>query len=282
MELNLGSYLYGLAHEAKKNAFYADWLKNRGDQYLIFDNGADELGEGMKGDELWQLILQIQPNEIILPDVLGDTDATIKNSEEFYIEYVHPAFIRGDEYLPSIMAVPQGLTFDDYMRCYQKFSDWSAVDVIGIPYDIEFDIPGFPEYDSSSVFADDTKTIKRAKRRLNLLRYLRPSGRLSQPIHLLGMNNLSELRAHQREHSHLIRSNDTTAPFAAAHALRDWTGGESGEKDWPALDFEADLYPSIRRIAQNNLWEYFKACGDIKAIYHLGQYEWGGAPGVRD
>lgn len=263
-ELNVGSYYYGLAHEAQKNEWYLNYLKGqvKNCNYVILDNAADELGEGMTGDGLWDLVQNLGPSELILPDVLQDSEATLKNSHDFYNKYLTSGTTHRGK---SLMAVPQGSTLRSWWDCFDDFNNWDAVDVLGIPYDIEFDVPA-DEFvlPLSLVSLADTKTVKRAKRRLNLVRYLYAGGQLNKPIHLLGMNNLSELRAHNRDHGHLIRSNDTTAPFASN---RVWIDGDSGEKNWTPLDFDVEWTAREYRMALRNLFSYIGACNDLRAMY---------------
>ena len=255
--LNIGSYVYGLAHECTEKPHY-QWDLKTDSRFTILDNGADELGEGMSGADLYDLMLWIEPEELILPDVLGNKEQTIENSTKF-----HKDFLSKKTRPDSLMAVPQGLTYDDWITCYNHFLKWDEVDVLGIPYDIEFDIPG------REVREGLTKTEKRARRRLALVKFLDEWDQLRKPLHLLGMNNLWELGNYDRFES--VRSTDTTAPFAAAIAGRKWSTNLSGEKDWPALDFNSRVEEDTMELILNNLYEYAKTCGDLEAMYRVGK-----------
>lgn len=273
-ELNVGSIAYGLAHEAQKHQHYKSYLTTQAvsGKHVILDNAADELGEGMTGQGLFDLACEIRPRELILPDVLQDTEATLRNTFDFYKQFFE--FSMKTEI--QFMVVPQGKTFEDWMHCFGQFKHWNKHSVWGIPYDIEFDVPvdldcpsADPRFWRSRVFDTDSKTIKRAKRRLNLVRYLYDYGHVDREIHLLGTNNLSELRAYKRLNEPTIRSNDTTAPFAAASADRLWLCGDSGEKDWLALDFDVEWDLDARKRANYNLFEYILACDDVQAMYNF-------------
>ena len=246
-ELNVGSFKYGLAHEALKNEEYKNYLESSASEYFtILDNGADELGEGLSGSELLDLAEYIVPSELILPDVLGDSEATLKNSYDFLTKY------RTSLVGLSLMAVPQGKTLNEWVTCFRRFNEDPSINTIGVPYDIDFDVTQelFSQEDYGSIVSyldrvpslrlctvdeSSTKTKKRARRRLNLVRLLFKFGLVSKPIHLLGMNDLWELDQYSKIQTKLIRSNDTTAPFACSK--RRWEYLDSGEKDWPALDF---------------------------------------------
>lgn len=260
MDLNVGSMNFGLAHEAQRDETYRDFLRSYPDKFLILDNAADELGEGMKGQPLWDLILDIQPDEMILPDVLENTEKTLENSNAFLKEF------QPKKEFPemSIMAVAQGENWSEWLLCYKEWYYNDQVDVIGIPYDIDFSV-------KSSRFNPPSRTLTRATNRLTLIQELEDRDLLGKEVHLLGMNNLWELRTHELMGLPAIRSNDTTAPFAAAQVSRKWETGDSGEKDWPAMDFDLKFTETEKEMAVHNLLEYFSACGDTRAAYQLGK-----------
>jgi hypothetical protein len=138
------------------------------------------------------------------------------------------------------MAVIQGTTLDEWIN---ELYFWLAnpdVSLIGIPYDINFEVP-----DEKKM---STKARQWAYRRTYLLQQactLRMNSWGDKRIHLLGMNDLCEFQMMRASVDpivlSLIRSNDTTAPYAAAAADRMFMMENdvltSGEKDWPSLDF---------------------------------------------
>lgn len=284
MYLNVGSLFYGLAHEAQKSEKYKSWLTKRASEHhrdVILDNAADELGVGLAGQGLFDLANEIKPQELILPDVLQDSEQTLKNTFDFYNTFFDEV---SEQSRPRFMVVAQGETLEEYLYCLKEFYAWGKYDVLGVPYDIEFDVPadGFTQavnletlknFDGLSfVSPEDTRTVKRAKRRLNLIRYLQKLNLLVKPIHLLGMNNLKELKAYQYSTArNWIRSNDTTAPFAAAKTELTWSLGESGEKNWDALDFEVNWTIEQERVARRNLFFYVEACNDLRAMYQFAE-----------
>jgi hypothetical protein len=262
--------MYGLAHEAKDSAEYLYTLRERGDRYLILDNGADELGTGMTGEDLADLIEAVEPNELILPDVLEDSDATIHASEEFYRNYRGLLKAHGTTGDMKLMAVAQGQDLASFLRCYRRWVNWSSVKILGIPYDIEF----WTQEDLTEEGHDYSKAEVHALKRLQLLTYLKREGLIKKPIHLLGINNLWELRQYRQQRVNelqgLIRSNDTTAPFAGAMAGKDFRNGDDLEKDWPRLDFKAEWGEKQSELVIWNLHQYFTAAGDNEALFNLG------------
>ncbi len=265
-ELATGSMLYGLAHEALQSEVYKKFLGQH-QRYLILDNGADELGTGLSGTELYQLMREVNASEIILPDVLGNPELTKNNSEVFY-----SSFLQGDEEVLSrvnVQAVAQGMTHEAFLECYLHWLECDYVDVIGIPYDIEFDSKYYGEGESNR----DTspRSVVRGVRRLEFIEYIHTRGMVGKPLHLLGYNSMWELHELTRRNYRYVRSNDTTAPFAAAFneiSFADMDGGRY--KNWSAMDFKAILYGEKYNLAIKNLHLYYRACGDMDAILNLG------------
>lgn len=259
-EWDLGSLSYGLAHEALRSENYLQRLKDiaMGPRYLILDNGADELGVGLDGDEFYSLIQEVKPQEMILPDVIGDPFETLKRGR---------AFLDRDLEGTTVMAVAQGLNFDEWINCYLSWTSDSRVDVIGVPYDIEFDVR--PE--QMGDLDQFTRTELRTLRRYNLVSYLSSHDLARKPVHLLGMNGLEEFRLHVVSGFPFIRSNDTTAPFGSALAGRTWEDGDSGPRDYPSLRFDASR-EEMMKVGPSvfyNLLAYFSACNDLDALVNL-------------
>jgi hypothetical protein len=270
--------MYGLAYEALGNKHYLATLYNRGGRYLILDNTADELGERFTGAALAYLINEIRPEELILPDTIGDSQKTFENSKIFYYEWLFGTALleRG----MKLMGVAQGADLASFLKCYRSWVNWKPVKVIGIPYDIEFwtseEVYGPTDPPMDIMWGEGKAAASgaeiHARKRLEILTYLKKQGLIKKPIHLLGTNNLWELRQCQdNELQGLIRSNDTAAPFAAAMADKDFREGQDHDKDWPRLDFSAEWKDDKQvELAVGNLYEYFTAADDSRALFNLG------------
>lgn len=106
-------------------AFYEQIGKNKDNgKYLIMDNGVIE-GDQRPIEELVKKALMIGADELILPDVFLDKDATLEKSYEA-LRYVKDNFPIG------LMAVPQGKDLDEWLDCANAMLDWD-IDCIGIP-----------------------------------------------------------------------------------------------------------------------------------------------------
>lgn len=116
-----------LAHLLGQDEGYTEFYKLLGkdkDKYLIMDNGVIE-GDQRPITELVKKAMYVGADELILPDVFMDKEATIEKSYAA-LQYIHGNFpIR-------VMAVPQGKTIDEWLECAITMIDWD-IDCIGIP-----------------------------------------------------------------------------------------------------------------------------------------------------
>ena len=130
---------YALAHECLKDPklvkFYA-----KSDKTVILDNGADEIKEGLGGKPLQELIEQIKPDYCILPDVLEEAELTRERSLEFLSNATKL------KHQPKWMAVIQGKTLEEWTNELFFWMSHPSVSLIGIPYDINFEVPNEPKY----------------------------------------------------------------------------------------------------------------------------------------
>lgn len=275
-ELDLGSGgTYGLAHIALKSEVYRDRLKSQkaSGRYVLLDNAADELQVGMNGNAFYDLIMDVKPDEVIAPDVLQDAEATLKNTKQFLEEFKVPRGMK-------VMAVAQGRNFTEFLDCYTTWLEDPRVDVVGIPYDIEFRSNPFSSSDTEGPSRDKAlNSYRRGFRRVELVGELCEKELVAKPIHLLGMNNLWELSLYQKfgEDRGVIFRNDTTAPFAAAFNDVSWESvicpllarGPS-DKNWPALDFDSKIESDeLWDMVRTNLLAYFSAASDHEAMRAL-------------
>ena len=116
-----------LAHLIGKDEKYTEFYKQIGkdsSKYLIMDNGVVE-GDQRPITEIVKKAIYVNANEIILPDVMLDKDATLEKSYDA-LQYIK------DNFPLKIMAVPQGKTIDEWLDCAITMIDWD-IDCLGIP-----------------------------------------------------------------------------------------------------------------------------------------------------
>lgn len=184
--MSLSSYHLLIATEVFRNL--QDWTRKarlwrkRGD-FIILDNGAPEEG-AMPLNLLLEIAEDIRPDEIVLPDVIDDSEATLQ--------------VLGDNYcairrIPERQRffVPQGLSLDERVDCLKR-----------APF--RFGTLGIPKRSKVNIHGSRVNAVK-------------PFIEGNWNIHLLGFlgNPLTELEQ-VRAIAHRIRGVDSAAPAAFA------------------------------------------------------------------
>lgn len=117
-----------LAHLIGKDKEYTDFYKEIGStkgKYLIMDNGVIE-GNPRPIEEIVQKAIMVGADEIVLPDVFRDMNATLE------LSYAALQYVKMDFPQLKVMVVPQGNSLDEWMTCAMAMLDWD-IDCIGIP-----------------------------------------------------------------------------------------------------------------------------------------------------
>jgi len=213
-----------IASHCVKNALYKEFfvnmrLKNR---YSILDNGAFEEGKAIDFEVYKELVSQLQPNMLVLPDVVNDMKETLKASEKFMKQY--DELCTGGLY--SIMGVLQGNTVAEYMECLNEFNQFEVIETIGIPYHL-FYRPLFIEKN-------------------NIIEFCEHNG---LEIHILGLPNPFEV-VELAKYSDVIKSIDTSLPIVSGKYLKDFSLQTWGRERLNINDEYADnqVNAAIRNI----------------------------------
>lgn len=123
----LSDYHLTLAHLALESDEYVSFYKDRvskGD-FVILDNSAHELGEGLDVDTCIKVAKAMNACEMVLPDKIGDGEITLKMAKESLDK------VRAQLPGTQVMAVPQGKTIYEYKKCLEGLLN-IGVDTIGI------------------------------------------------------------------------------------------------------------------------------------------------------
>lgn len=174
--------------------FYRRVRDNYADHLTILDwqhigAGQPEHTANNTLDRFFAVAIELQPHEIIIPDVFGDHYATLVSAQN-WIDYwcMHTPAPFDAEYRPTFMFIPQGANFADWLSCLSDglgmFGEW--VDTIGI-----------------------AKAVEQWTPRINVLPHVNG---LNRKIHMLGVwKGVSEMFGHED-----VRSWDTSLPIAFA------------------------------------------------------------------
>lgn len=118
-----------LAHLIAENEKYATkyaYIKEELEAYLLMDNGAAENSQ-LCNEELLECYYKVLPDEMVLPDVLLNKDATIESTMKGlqYFKYTHQ--------LPcNFMAVPQGETLEEWAECAEVLIQCKDINSFGV------------------------------------------------------------------------------------------------------------------------------------------------------
>ena len=203
----INDYTYVLLHKFIEDPEYYNAVKDimnvgasTGTSHQVYlDNSCFELGTSLSNELLYEWCQKLLPSVVILPDTLGNKEATISQTNEFLASYPDTAGYG--------MAVIQGDSPDEMLECYQEFRDQRVGDyeqdiyMIGIPF-----VYSWVEKDP----------LTQARERIKLLKLLKDSRIVdrNRAHHLLGTWYAGEF-AFYRDY-HWIRSIDTSNPVMAA------------------------------------------------------------------
>lgn len=241
---------YVLAQLYKNNPKYREYVtqaKKQG-RFLVCDNGAGDEGEVVGKEELFEIMTEIRPNEIIPTDVLFNHEETLENFN-WFVEKMKRLKIKGT----SIFACPQGNTIDNYQLCYKEMEKESLVSVIGwskktLPYVLYKDLK------------DRDQFIAEARNRF----YLKVQNKIEKPVHCLGMGDPREFLLYKR--NILMRSTDSCYAILSAINGIDLSKNEQFAKRIPTPVNYFDLEMSDEQIllAQKNIKFVKKCCEPIR------------------
>ena len=235
---------YALAHEMTSDKIIDQY---RGYSDLILDNGADELGEGQGGHRLTYLAGRLQPEILILPDVLHDDKKTHKRGKKYLTK------IREAGYKGKTMAVVQATTYDEFVDSY--FSWEGHVDSIGVTYDTKI------------IVNQSEHRVFPWSNRLTLLEQFSTNFAFTEgTVHLLGTLDVEEMYYLMRKDRfegvrYLVGSHDTTAPWACDTRFKTTGPIHFGRaKDWKPQDFHSVFKGERLKVAHWNVACYLTAC----------------------
>ena len=115
-----------LTHLVEEDEAYRNMAINY-NGYKILDNSLIELDGAMSMKNVLDAAELMGADEVVLPDVFMDGEATIKRTTEALEEYAEEL----KRY--KTMAVVHGKTEDEWLRTFLYFSERPDVDVLGIP-----------------------------------------------------------------------------------------------------------------------------------------------------
>lgn len=172
------------------------------DQYVIMDNGAAE-NHPIDHEELVHKALEFEPNELALPDVLGESAQTIVRSREFHRKYSDLLLHRDIQ----LGVVAQGHDVVEAQYTVDRFADIFGTSIKTI-------------YLPRLLVTHETPTA-----RIELARRIYETHGDKYQIHLFGCSRYWPAEVVAAKRYHYIRSIDTSLPFNYAYYGRLLKGG---------------------------------------------------------
>lgn len=232
-EFHLGYHLV-LAHKCLEDPSYLSFYQTLRDlgHFIILDNGAAEMQSSIPFERVMEVAARLQPDEIVMPDELGNGDATMTYFDSWENEVP----------LRKRMGVPQGRSWDEWRNCLHHMLR-AGVHTIGVAKRYE-------------AFAGG---------RLSAVKYFMEQSDHGTPYyetvdtHLLGCysNPIWEIMQ-MRSVFDSVRGIDTAAPFA--HAQANLGMGKDGRYGHIGYAWNE---PFNEDCARHNITEVLQTCTSL-------------------
>lgn len=213
---------------------YKNFYKNT-NRYHILDNSAFEfqfIDGGFDLDYFIDIINEVKPSTIVIPDVIANKDKTIESFKTFPFEKL--------TYTPLTMGVVQGETFEELKECFEFMNE--NADIVSLVFHS-------PAYQTLGY---ETKDLNNTHGRIYFYESIRDE--LKKPLHLLGCSTPTEFKYYKED----VMTIDTANPIQWAIL-----GEELNLKEKPNCVLDRDVITSTtknKNMVLNNIKEFRKLC----------------------
>jgi DNA-binding Lrp family transcriptional regulator len=219
---------------------YRDYVKQAvtADTFSILDNGAFEKAANYDGIYLVDLAKTVGISEVVVPDVLGDSEQTIAKFQEFIDELEYSEWN-----VRQYMVVVQGKTYEDCCAFIDEVIYMKGRYGLG-----GFTTLGIPKHLCKTTEGNE---IRRSSIRLRLANYIKSKYQYDRfQIHFLGANPawISEI-AHLETYG--VRSIDTSMPYV--YAFQDLDMSVPYVQDNYDLERQEEYFDLVPDIDQQKL-----------------------------
>lgn len=219
-------------------------FSKKGD-FLMQDNSLFELKEVVGGD-LIDFARRIKATEVVIPEVLRDTDASIDAVKRFLNSCAYLKYKNQFQWA----LVLQGKSFKDLKRYYQYaryLRSHGMIHTICIPFNFEFDAYGYYDEDRRQSGWNRFSIIHRL--------IMEKCWDTSIDHHLLGLYNPAELSMYSKIQG--IRSNDSSSCFW--HSLYGVRYSKDAGLFFRKIETHVDFTRDFTHSAQYELFELNKS-----------------------
>ena len=194
-------YSYALVHLLDQIPEYYDFFKEEKKlgRMVLLDNSIFELGIAFDSDDFAKKVIELQPDEYIVPDVFDDCNGTIKQFEHWIDKY--------NDLPGKKIGVIHGKTLDEFAECYKFMSAHADKIAISFAYTFFRDYIGHPNNATNYMLG-----------RISLLSNLIRRNVINEkkPHHLLGCGNPLEFAFYEKQYHKFIETIDTSSPIVHA------------------------------------------------------------------
>ena len=220
---------YILGQEYVKSEEYRQYTKQAiaDGRFTILDSGMGDHGDFLQNEQLFELVKELHPNEVIPTDNLYDSEKTIANT----MNMAKMLDFKGITDTKIFMC-PQGKSIDDYIKCWKWAVEAPFVATIGmskktVPY----------------VIAGEASDQAIGKCRNIMYDILKVRGLITKPVHMLGSEGPQEYIHYKGDD--MIRSTDSCVAIWAA-----MNGQFIGDPNYKRISTPADYF--TRNVSQED------------------------------
>lgn len=235
-----GNYtVFCLAHLYLKYPKYREFFLNlrrtsKRPKYITLDNSAAERSL-VTTNKLLDIVAELQPDEVISPDILFNKQQTIDNLEDF-VNHMEKRNLLNNT---KIFGCPQGTTQAEWLECYEYMINHPKVSIIGLS---KIAVP------KCWLDKTDDEGIKEAR---NIcVQYLIDHSLIKKQLHLLGMGDPTEYIKYNHI---LIRSTDSCYTVWAAMNNINLKVDEFVRIPTPHDYFERKVPRNIDQLVRDNM-----------------------------
>ena len=240
-----GDRYFCLAHHYLSDPLYRKYFlqlrRMKPECFITLDNGAAEESL-VTEDSLLEAVEELQPNEVVAPDVLFDLNQTLDNFYNFISRMKSKRLL--DQ--TKVFACPQGSSRGEWLTCYKEMAQHDNVSCVGLS---KIAVP--------KCWNDVVGDKMIAASRTACVLELKQMNALVKPCHLLGMGEHDEFDFYLNNKIPNIRSSDSCyTVLAAIHGI-DFTTGDITRIPTTNDYFHTTLTEEQQKLAKVNI-EYLK------------------------
>jgi hypothetical protein len=240
--MNLGQRYFCLAQHYLKSEEYRQFFKNKVKEgkWVLLDNGIGDHSPVTQND-LFDIMVDLKPNEVIPVDTLFNKDQTLLNLDSFIKKMDEKNLLSKIE----IFACPQGYTKDEWLECYSYMLEHPNVNTIGMS---KLSIPWCFKKVRGDVLISESRHLA--------FDYLRYNDLLNKPLHFLGMGDPNEFQYYINYNDHddsMIRSSDSCYSVLAAINGISFKNGNFQRIPTPKNYFDLEMTEDQIDLAKENI-----------------------------